>query len=90
MVADALSRKEITKRVWELQLAIHIGLLEQIRRAQLEALKEANLKSESLRGKDKQLEIKSDGNRYFMERIWVPFFGNLRELVMNEAHKTRY
>ena len=90
VVADALSRKETTKRVRALQLTIHTGLPEQIRNAQHEALKEANLKSESMRGMEKQLETKPDGIRYFMERIWVPLFGNLRELVMDEAHKSRY
>ena len=90
MVADALSRKETTKRVCALQLTIHTGLPEKILNAQHEALKEAILRSESMRGMDKQLETKSDGIRYFMERIWVPLFGNLRELVMDEAHKSRY
>jgi len=34
--------------------------------------------------------IKSDGIRYFDERLWVPLFGNLRKLVMDEAHRSRY
>ncbi|KAK1424218.1 hypothetical protein QVD17_19539 [Tagetes erecta] len=92
VVADALSRKENLKprRVKSLQLTIHTGLPEQIRNAQLEAIKEENVKAESLRGLDQQFEIKSDGIRYFDERLWVPLFGNLRELVMDEAHKSRY
>ncbi|KAI3783361.1 hypothetical protein L1987_42440 [Smallanthus sonchifolius] len=44
----------------------------------------------STRGMEAQLEVKSDGIRYFVERIWVPVFRNLRELVMDEAHKSRY
>ena len=90
VVADALNRKETTKRVRALQLTIHTGLPDQIKNVQLEALKEANLKAESTRGIDKQLETKSDSIRYFMEQIWVPLFINLRELVMDEAHKSRY
>ena len=43
-----------------------------------------------MRGMDMQLETKSDGIRFFMKRIWVPLFGNLRKLVMDEAHKSRY
>ncbi|KAI3805023.1 hypothetical protein L1987_27018 [Smallanthus sonchifolius] len=39
---------------------------------------------------DKQFEVKSDDIRYFMDRIWVPSFGDLRDLVMDEAHKSRY
>ena len=45
---------------------------------------------ESLRGMEKQLESKSDEVLYFMNRIWVPLFGGLRELVLDEAHKSRY
>nr|GFC21224.1 putative reverse transcriptase domain-containing protein [Tanacetum cinerariifolium] len=37
-------------------------------------------------GLDKQLERKEDGGLYLAERIWVPVYGNLRTLIMNEAH----
>ncbi|KAI3777866.1 hypothetical protein L1987_47669 [Smallanthus sonchifolius] len=91
VVADALSRKETKpKRVGALKLTIHSRLPDQIRSAQLEALKEENLPSESTRGMEQQLEVKSDGIRYFAERIWIPMYRNLRELVMDEAHKSRY
>ncbi|KAI3704110.1 hypothetical protein L1987_74323 [Smallanthus sonchifolius] len=91
VVADALSRKETKlKRVRALQLTIHPGFPDKIRNAQLEALKEKNLPLEGTRGMKAQLEVKSDGIRYFAERIWVPIFGNLRELVIDEAHKSRY
>ncbi|KAI3797453.1 hypothetical protein L1987_32710 [Smallanthus sonchifolius] len=91
VVADALSRKETKpKRVRALQLTIHSGLPDKIRGAQLEALKEENLPSEGTRGMEQQFEVKSDGIRYFSERIWIPVYGNLRELVMDEAHKSRY
>nr|GEU30981.1 putative reverse transcriptase domain-containing protein [Tanacetum cinerariifolium] len=36
-----------------------------------------------------QLERKEDGGLYLAEQIWVPFYGNLRTLIMNEAHATR-
>ncbi|KAI3801955.1 hypothetical protein L1987_30074 [Smallanthus sonchifolius] len=39
---------------------------------------------------EEQLEVKSDGIRYFAERIWIPVFGNLRELVMDESYKSCY
>ncbi|KAI3822823.1 hypothetical protein L1987_10421 [Smallanthus sonchifolius] len=91
MAADALSRKETKpRRVRALQLTIYAGLPEQICNAQLEDLKEENLTLEATRGMEKQLEVKSDGIRYFTERIWIPVYGNLRELVMDEAHKSRY
>nr|GFB77998.1 putative reverse transcriptase domain-containing protein [Tanacetum cinerariifolium] len=43
-----------------------------------------------LKGLDKQLERKEDGGLYLAEWIWVPLYGNLRTLIMNEAHATRY
>nr|GEY99555.1 hypothetical protein [Tanacetum cinerariifolium] len=36
------------------------------------------------------LERKEDGGLYLAERIWVPIYGNLRTLIMNEAHAIRY
>ena len=44
-------------------MTIHTSLTTRIRDAQTEALKESNVKEESLRGMDKQFEIKSDGSR---------------------------
>nr|GEW69858.1 hypothetical protein [Tanacetum cinerariifolium] len=29
-------------------------------------------------------------NRYFMDRIWVPLVGDVRMVILNEAHKSRY
>ncbi|KAK9048621.1 hypothetical protein SSX86_032414 [Deinandra increscens subsp. villosa] len=92
VVADALSRKEHVKprRVRALQLTIHTGLPYRLRDAQKEALKEENFGFESLRDIYGTSEVKSDGIRYYNDRIWVPLHGNLREIVMDEAHKSRY
>ncbi|KAI3810829.1 hypothetical protein L1987_20451 [Smallanthus sonchifolius] len=92
VVADALSRKERVKtlRVRALELTIHTSLTTQIRMAQQEAIKEENIQNEALRGMIKQFESNSDDTLYFMNRIWVPSFGNLQELLMDEAHKSRY
>ncbi|KAK1427869.1 hypothetical protein QVD17_16567 [Tagetes erecta] len=92
VVADALSRKERVKplRVRALGLTIHTSLTTHIRLAQQEALKDENIKNESMRGMVNQLEPKPDGTLYFMNRVWVPHTGNLRELVLDEAHKSKY
>ncbi|KAD3338077.1 hypothetical protein E3N88_33598 [Mikania micrantha] len=90
VVADALSRKETTKRVRALQLTIHSELPNQIRIAQQEALKKENLTLEAMRGMDKQIKQKDDGAYYLMDRIWIPRYGGLRGVVMDEAHKIRY
>ncbi|GKD91675.1 putative reverse transcriptase domain-containing protein [Tanacetum coccineum] len=43
-----------------------------------------------LKGLDKQFERKEDGGLYVAERIWVPVYGNLRRLIMKEAHTSKY
>ncbi|GKB38318.1 putative reverse transcriptase domain-containing protein [Tanacetum coccineum] len=43
-----------------------------------------------LKGLDKQFERKEAGRLYLVERIWVPVYGNLRTLIMNEAYAIRY
>nr|GFD04535.1 putative reverse transcriptase domain-containing protein [Tanacetum cinerariifolium] len=58
--------------------------------AQSKAFKNASTLAEMLKGLDNQLERKEDGGLYLAERIWVPVYGNLRTLIMNEAHATRY
>nr|KAJ0192528.1 hypothetical protein LSAT_V11C800438660 [Lactuca sativa] len=91
VVADALSRKEYSgRRVKYLTMTIHSHLATQIKEAQLEALKPKNVVGEALRGMDNNLEVKDDGARYLMNRIWTPNFGGFRDVVMNKAHKTRY
>ncbi|CAH1412294.1 unnamed protein product [Lactuca virosa] len=91
MVADALSRKEYSnRRVKTLSITIQSHLTTQIRAAQSDAINAENRTSEALRGMEKNLEVKEGGVYYFMNRIWVPKLGGFREVVMNEAHKSRY
>ncbi|GKB43792.1 putative reverse transcriptase domain-containing protein [Tanacetum coccineum] len=58
--------------------------------AQSEASKGINTLAKMLKGLDKQLERKEDGGLYLAERILVPVYGNLRTLIMNEAHAIRH
>ncbi|GJY35111.1 putative reverse transcriptase domain-containing protein [Tanacetum coccineum] len=92
VVADALSRKERIKplRVRSLVMTIHPKLPSQILKAQTEALKEENIKGENLRGMDKVFEIRPDGTCCIKNRSWLPLFGNLRDLIMHESHKSKY
>ncbi|GJR97611.1 putative reverse transcriptase domain-containing protein [Tanacetum coccineum] len=92
VVADALSRKERLKprRARAMSMTIHSSIKARILEAQSEASKNVNTPAEMLKGLDKQLERKEDGGLYLAERIWVPVYGNLRTLIMNEAHATRY
>nr|GEZ75536.1 putative reverse transcriptase domain-containing protein [Tanacetum cinerariifolium] len=43
-----------------------------------------------LQGLDEQIERRGDGALYYMDRIWVPLTGNVRTLIMNEAHMSMY
>ncbi|XP_071712939.1 uncharacterized protein [Rutidosis leptorrhynchoides] len=89
---DALSRKEKVKplRVRALNMTVRMNLTSQIRNAQLEALMQENIAIESLKGLDKQFAIRDDETHYFAYRICVPKFDGLKELVLDEAHKSRY
>ncbi|GKC10910.1 reverse transcriptase domain-containing protein, partial [Tanacetum coccineum] len=49
-----------------------------------------NLKAENLRGMDKAFEIRPDGTRCIKNRSWLPLFGNLRDLIMHDSHKSMY
>ena len=91
VVSDALIRKEYSsRRVKTLSITIQSHLASQIKEAQLDALKPDNVARESLQEMEKELEVKDEGTHYFMNRIWVPKIGGLREVVMHEAHRTRY
>ncbi|GKC20833.1 hypothetical protein Tco_1022983 [Tanacetum coccineum] len=62
-----------------------------ILKAQLEAVKQENVKGENLGRPLKPIfEIHSDGIRYFENRVWLPLFGGLRDLIMHESHKLKY
>ncbi|GJS32849.1 putative reverse transcriptase domain-containing protein [Tanacetum coccineum] len=92
VVADALSRKERIKplRVRALVLTIGLNLPVQILNAQVKARKEENYGTEDLGGMIKKLEQHADGTLCLRNRSWIPCFGNLRELIMHESHKSKY
>ncbi|GJU00757.1 putative reverse transcriptase domain-containing protein, partial [Tanacetum coccineum] len=89
VVADALSRKE-PLRIRSLIMTLHPKLPTQILKAQIEAIKEENIKAENLRGMDKSFEIHPDGTRCIKNQSWLPLFGGLRDLIMHESHKSKY
>ncbi|GJT02241.1 putative reverse transcriptase domain-containing protein [Tanacetum coccineum] len=92
VVADALSRKEWVKprRVQAMAMTIQSGVKEMILAAQSEAFKQENILVERLHGLDQQMERKEDGSLYFMDRIWIPLVGDVRMVILNEAHKSKY
>nr|GEW40748.1 putative reverse transcriptase domain-containing protein [Tanacetum cinerariifolium] len=92
VVADALRWKEQIKplQVKSLILTIHPKLPSQFFKTQNGALKEENVKDKSLRGMDKSFEICPDETNYIKNQSWLPLFGNLRDLIMHESHKSKY
>ncbi|GKB95416.1 hypothetical protein Tco_0981553 [Tanacetum coccineum] len=71
-------------------MTIHPKLQSQILQAQNEALKEENIKANNLQGMDKAFEVHPDETRCIKNGSWLPLFGNLRNLIMHESHKSKY
>ncbi|GJV83724.1 putative reverse transcriptase domain-containing protein [Tanacetum coccineum] len=92
VVADALSRKKRLKprRVRAMSITIHSGLKTKILEAQSEASKDLKAPAEWLRGLERHFEQRDDGEIYFFDRIWIPSVGDVRKLIMDEAHTSRY
>ncbi|GJW63090.1 putative reverse transcriptase domain-containing protein [Tanacetum coccineum] len=42
------------------------------------------------KGLDEMIEQRSDRTLYYLDRIWVPLKGEVRTLIMDEAHKLKY
>nr|GEX12908.1 hypothetical protein [Tanacetum cinerariifolium] len=93
VVADALSQKERNKtlRVRALMMIAHNDLPKQICEAQEEAMKREIVKAENLGRLIKQIfEFHPDGTRCFRNCVWLPRFGGLRDMVMQDSHKSKY
>nr|GEY69184.1 putative reverse transcriptase domain-containing protein [Tanacetum cinerariifolium] len=54
------------------------------------SMKERVKPRQRLHGLDQQMERKEDERLYFMDRIWVPLVGDVRMVIINEAHRSRY
>ncbi|GJY12418.1 putative reverse transcriptase domain-containing protein [Tanacetum coccineum] len=56
-----------------------------------EAMMKKYVRKEKLRRLIKPIfEFRPDGTRCFGNRVWLPQFGGLRDLVMHESHKSKY
>ncbi|GKA83495.1 putative reverse transcriptase domain-containing protein [Tanacetum coccineum] len=104
VVADALSRKEREPplRVRASVMTISLDLLKQILNAQTEARKPENIKSEDVGGmlienakfpeaiRTEKLEPRMNGTLCLNGRSWLPWYGDLRTVIMHESHKSKY
>nr|GEX73229.1 putative reverse transcriptase domain-containing protein [Tanacetum cinerariifolium] len=71
-------------------MTLHPKLPSQILEAQNEAMKEKNVGAENLRGMDKAFEVRPNGTRCIKNQSCLPLFGNLRDLIVHESHKSKY
>ncbi|GKA22907.1 putative reverse transcriptase domain-containing protein, partial [Tanacetum coccineum] len=88
-----IARKERDKPlcVRDLMMTVHNDLPKQICKAQEEAVKEKNVEAENLGRLIKPIfEFCPDGTCCFGNRVWLPRFNGLRDLVMHESHKSKY
>ncbi|KAJ9557681.1 hypothetical protein OSB04_012295 [Centaurea solstitialis] len=72
------------------RISVVSSLLERIKTSQTEGLREENLKEEVMAKQKELLTEDSRGLKLFQGRIWVPKVGGNRELLLNEAHKSKY
>ncbi|GJR13404.1 putative reverse transcriptase domain-containing protein [Tanacetum coccineum] len=89
VVTDALSRKERVKpkRVRAMNMILQSSIKDRIRAAHKEAVDEFAVLQKGL---NEMIEQRSDGTLYYLDRIWVPLKGEVRTLIMDEAHKSKY
>ncbi|GJW03929.1 putative reverse transcriptase domain-containing protein [Tanacetum coccineum] len=89
VVADPLSRKERVnpKRVRAMNMILQSSIKDRILAAQKEAVHEFAVLQNGL---DEMIEQRSDGTLYYLGQIWVPLKGEVRTLIMDEAHKSKY
>ncbi|GKC72855.1 putative reverse transcriptase domain-containing protein, partial [Tanacetum coccineum] len=66
------------------------SIKDRILAAQNEASGVVDAPTEMLRGLNKQMECRSDGAWYYLDQIWVPLTGDVRTLIMDETHKSKY
>nr|GEX39936.1 reverse transcriptase domain-containing protein [Tanacetum cinerariifolium] len=98
VVANTLSRKERIEplRVRALVMTIGLDLPKQILKAQIKALKPENLENEGVGGmirKDipkEKLKPRVDGTLCLNGRSWLPCYSDLRSVIINESHKSKY
>ncbi|GJW71508.1 putative reverse transcriptase domain-containing protein [Tanacetum coccineum] len=89
VVANALSRKERVepKRVRAMNMTLQSSIKDRILAAQKEDVDES---SGWQKGLDEMIEQRSDGTLYYLDHIWVPLKGDVRTLIIDEAHKLKY
>nr|GEU93914.1 putative reverse transcriptase domain-containing protein [Tanacetum cinerariifolium] len=93
VMADALSQKERIKplHIRALMMTIHNDLSKRIHETYEGAMKKKYVRKENLGRLIKPIfELCADKTRCFGNRVWLPHYGGLRNLVMHKSHKSKY
>ncbi|KAI3751218.1 hypothetical protein L2E82_22266 [Cichorium intybus] len=92
VVADALSRKRMCMplRITCLRMIVTTSLPDMIRQSQSEAIKPENQNKERIKGQVPQLVKDSRGLLTRHNRIWMPANGGIRQILLDEAHKSKF
>ncbi|KAI3770363.1 hypothetical protein L6452_01492 [Arctium lappa] len=92
VVADALSRKDYSGSIRATLSRIELvsSIVEKIKTSQVEALLEENLKEKVMTKQRLLLTEDSRRVKLFNGRVWVPKVGGNRELLLEDAHKSKY
>nr|GEU74111.1 putative reverse transcriptase domain-containing protein [Tanacetum cinerariifolium] len=92
LILEFLKKEELYAKFFKCEFWIPKEILE----AQTESLKPKNLSAEDVGGmlrKDhpkEKLEPRADGTLCLNSMSWVPCFGDLRNLIIYESHKSKY
>ncbi|GKA42057.1 putative reverse transcriptase domain-containing protein [Tanacetum coccineum] len=89
VVAHTLSRKERVKpkRIRAMNMTLQSSIKDRILAAQKEAVDEFGGLQKGL---DEMIEQRSNGTLYYLDQIWVPLKGDVRTLIIDDAHKSKY
>ncbi|KAI3701002.1 hypothetical protein L2E82_45643 [Cichorium intybus] len=92
VVADALSRKRMCMplRITCLRMIVTTSLPDMIRQSQSEAIKPENQNKERIKGQVPQLVKDSRGLLTRHNWIWMPTNGGIRQILLDEAHKSKF
>ncbi|GJZ13854.1 putative reverse transcriptase domain-containing protein [Tanacetum coccineum] len=96
--SNIFSQKELNMRKhrwielfsdYDCEIRYHLGKANVVADA-LSRKERVKPKRDVQRGLDEMIELRNDGALYYLDRIWVPLKGDLRTLIMDEAHKSKY
>lgn len=89
VVTDALSRKEdhVPIKVQAMRIVVSSCVIDQIKEAQEEALKEENLKKSRIKGQVHELTTDSRGRKTRWGRVWIPPSCLFKGKLLDETHK---